>query len=254
MRISRTTQTRSKQRIARLKAMKAGEIPVCGPKLDHAVVLTNRDYPGIMHRPTGNPASINDCLQLVEVSSSLSDEHHGWRRHPRTDSRTGRSQRRGRFVDTRMGNDCKKLMDAGPRDCPGVSSIRQAKQYRVRFRVPFCILAMRINQEVRVNGQHWGRWYPVFCPTKRPRIPNSTLGPGRSQALFAACCCARAFRVPESALLRPARAMCRLGSVSRALTVAPDRRPTRLSSSYTGNHITKYSPLSNSTSHNQNSL
>lgn len=91
-------------------------------------------------------------LELMPMALPFPEQHESRRFQPRIDLVNGGVDRRGRCIDTWMGHDGEKLMDARPRNRPRCPSFRERLDYSGGPYVPFAVLAVGVDQQICVNG------------------------------------------------------------------------------------------------------
>src|SRR5437899_4171096 len=168
--------------IPHLEVVEAGEVAVRRPKFRYSVMAANGGDAGVMHRAVRDLRGERNLLQLVEISRAFADESVDGRSHPAANSLARGLERRGRFVNVRVRDNGQKLVNARPGNGPPLVAVREFEEDRTGFVVPIRVLAMRVNQQVGINGDHADRWRREFSPTKLRGTRAAILGRGTSPA------------------------------------------------------------------------
>src|SRR5437899_9596654 len=150
----RVTWWRADKWIAHIEALKAREVPIRGPELGDAVMAADGRNAGVMHGGAGDFASDGKRLEFVKIAAAFPDENKRGRSHPSADGLAGGLQRGGWPVNARMGDDGEKLVDTRPRNGPGIVAASEFEESCSRLPMPLRVLAVRINQQVRIKGDH----------------------------------------------------------------------------------------------------
>src|SRR5208282_5194213 len=142
------------QRVARLEPGERRKIAVGGPEFGYAMVQTKRGHTGIMDARSLQPGSPGQFTKFVEVPRALRQELQIARRPPGVHRREGRFQESWRMVDTLMGDNGDKLVNAGPGHRPNRASPPQLLEALLGCRMKFAVLPVRVNQQIGINGDH----------------------------------------------------------------------------------------------------
>lgn len=130
------------------------EVSVVRPELANPVGETQRGNARVVHQRARNPSGRQGLSEHVPVRLVLREWHQRRRLQPGADLIEGHGERCRGPVDARMRDDRQKLVKAGPWDGPRGSPLGKTGHRLERCGVPSGILAMGVNEDVRVDGNH----------------------------------------------------------------------------------------------------
>lgn len=101
------------------------EVPVGRPQFPYPMGQTEGSDTGIMNARPDNLTRLEERTELCPVPIGLCQAHERWSFEPSVYLIKGYWKRRGRIIDSRMGDDCDVFMQAGPKNSPGGASLCQ---------------------------------------------------------------------------------------------------------------------------------
>ena len=121
------------------------------------MMYAQRRNPGIVHLGSSDTSVLEEPTKNSPVSGGLRERRQAGRLEPGIDLFQGQRKRRGRTVDSGMGHDSQKLVEARPGDRPGGRCAGQPADASERGLVPRRVLAMGVHEEVGVDGCQFAR-------------------------------------------------------------------------------------------------
>jgi hypothetical protein len=137
-----------------LEGGEGGEVTVGGPELVNAVVETEGRDAGVVDFGSLDFASEGEVAEFVEVSGAFSQEPEGGTGLPGRECVEGYVRRSGRAIDFGVGDDGEEFMKAWPRDRPWLAGGGECVDLGEGGLVPWGILAMAVDEDVGVDGDH----------------------------------------------------------------------------------------------------
>ena len=132
------------------------KIAVCRPEHTHPVIAAKSGDSGIVHDPTLQEGGSGNSLQCIEIALAFSQKSTGETRKEPSCGIQGLANRCRVPEDSRVGDNCKKLVDAGPGNGYWLRPAHGCAQHLSSTLVKGHLGAMRID-EVRVDGDHASR-------------------------------------------------------------------------------------------------
>src|SRR6185369_1071817 len=136
------------------ETVEPAEVAVGGPELADAMVATERRDARVVYLGPGDPTRPKDVAKLGPVRRSFAQQDETGRRHPGFDLSDRSFERRRGVKDSGVSHRAQELVEAGPRDRPGRSSLGQRRQVMLGRIVKRRVVAMRVDEDVRVDRDH----------------------------------------------------------------------------------------------------
>jgi len=153
------------KRISDNQAGEPAEVTICRPQLAYAVEATQGGYSSIMNLGASNASVSHDRNQLGPVTLLLRQQCQGRRLQPCFDLFYRGSQRRWRGIDSWMRHNGKELVKARPGNGPGRAIFSQSCDVCGSGVMPGGILAVGIDEEIGIDGDHPPR--PSYTMSRR---------------------------------------------------------------------------------------
>ena len=118
----------------------------------HPVLHAQCSNPGIVHARTGNPPVAQKCAQRLPVSWRLAKHVKQWGLKPSVYLFQRTLKRRRRSVNPRMRYDREELMETLPGKRPWHNAFGEFLHAMRRCRVKQRFSAVRVNEDVRIDG------------------------------------------------------------------------------------------------------
>ena len=142
------------QRVSRLYAGEASEVPIGSPEFGHAVFCAQCRYPGVMGLRARYPAAQQQGTKVLPVIRRLGEQDNSRRFDPGVNLFDGAVERCRRRVDPRVGHNGDELVNARPGDCPRLLPLGQFGDAGIGGIMPRGVFPVRIDQQVGVYGDH----------------------------------------------------------------------------------------------------
>ena len=142
------------QRIDRHQPGESAEVAIRGPQLAHAVLPAQRRDPRVVNLRSGDPAPGEQAPQCRPVRRRFGQQRERRRFEPGIHLVEGPGQRRGWSIDARMRHDGEKFVQARPGNGPGRRAFGKPRHALERDFVERRILAVRIDQNIGIDGDH----------------------------------------------------------------------------------------------------
>jgi hypothetical protein len=139
----------------------AAEIAIRRQQRPDAVAQAQGSDARVVDRPSLHGRPLEHLLQRVPEALTFVQENQRRRLEPAPDLLEGIGSRRRRIVDPRMGDDGVELVEAGPGNGLRCATLGQGGDDGVRRRVPGGVRAMRVDEDVGVDGGHRTSANPV---------------------------------------------------------------------------------------------
>jgi DNA-binding CsgD family transcriptional regulator len=151
---SESGRASARHRVPCLDAGEADEVAVCRKDRPRAVVDADRRHPRIVNARPNRPGLPEHRRQRLPVPAGFRDQLDRRRCPPRLDLRQRVVHRRWRVEDRRMGHDREEFMDTRRGDRPGRAILGERSHGSACRPVARCIVAVRRDQHVRIDGDH----------------------------------------------------------------------------------------------------
>lgn len=132
----------------------AGEIAVCGVEKVDAVGKAERGDAGIVNEGAGELGVAGQNGQFSKMGFAFGKQHERRAGQPIFEKIQGGFERRGWAVDTKMGDNAKELMQAGPRNGPGCGAVAELIDDIQGRDMKWGILPMGIDEDIGIQGYH----------------------------------------------------------------------------------------------------
>jgi hypothetical protein len=140
--------------IADEEAGEAGEIAIGRPEFADAVSTHKGGDSGVVNHGAGDIGLGGEQGQVFEITRALAEQAEGGALHPIGNLGEGVSQRRGRLVYPRVGDDGDELVQVVPSDRPGRSALGEAAKAFGGWAVMRRIPADGVDEDLGVDGGH----------------------------------------------------------------------------------------------------
>ena len=142
------------ERIPNRKVREPSEIPVSSPELAHAVLTAKRGDSCVVDERTDGTGRFQLRLEGTPVGAAFSQQDQRRRFQPRFDLSNRLAEGRGRYEYPRVSHDGEKFVNARPGYGPHGLALGQRGDVSPRFRVPWGVATVGVDEEVRVQGDH----------------------------------------------------------------------------------------------------
>ena len=142
------------QRIDDRQIRETRKVAVCGPEHTHPVIAAKSGNSGIVHDPALQEGGSGNSLQCIKIALAFSQETTGETRKEPSRGIQGLANRCRVPEDSRVGDNCKKLVDAGPGNGHRFRPAHGCAQHLSSTLVKGHLGAMCIDEQVRVDGDH----------------------------------------------------------------------------------------------------
>src|SRR6266508_1672882 len=162
------------QRVAKLQTAEAAKVPIGCPQFAHTVKAAQSGHARIVDVRAGDPAVPHHGFELPPVAFRLCQQRKARRFQPRVYliDRCGQVGRRR--VNSWMRDDRQEFVQARPWNRPGRAPFGQLRQPRVGGVMPRGILAMSVDQQIRVYGDHPPRWSYAISRMRSQEAPATS--------------------------------------------------------------------------------
>ena len=142
------------QRIDDRQTRETRKIAVCRPEHTHSVIAAKSGNSGIVHDPTLQEGGSGNSLQRIEITLAFTQKSTGETRKEPSCGIQALANRCRVPEDSRVGDNCKKLVEAGPRNGHRLRPAHGCGQHLSSTLVKGHLGAMRIDKQIRVDGDH----------------------------------------------------------------------------------------------------
>src|SRR5260370_4389830 len=142
------------ERIYDIEAREAIKVAIRRPQFTHSVLTTQRSNPRIVNTRPGHTACCQQGAQIGPMLFRLGEQYERRRLKQQIDVVESNGERCRRTVYSRACHNSEEFMQAGPGNGPCRTALGQLREAAHRRLVKRSILAVRVDQDVGVEGYH----------------------------------------------------------------------------------------------------